>query len=357
MNEVIEQLDAFGITGVRAEYWIATRIAFESGDRIAVLTGPSRIPGSEMQYAQAQRKAQVYQHDDNTWNSENQNLNARGISTKVVTASIYRIVVLADEGYDPAKWRVTACNSKGVSQLFDRHEFTRWSPQAIQKDGQWFEIDMGKIQPVGAVGFLFGEGDEPEDLVVEVSEDAKYWTQVYRGAVETASWSIGFAPQPVRYVRVSQKGQSRFSRWWSVYEVYLFPRAQLTDASTNKCSFVVRASCGRHAEWAVDGLLDTRWTTETEQSPGQWLDLDMRTPRNLKSLHCLFGGGDEPLRLKVIVSVDGRIWRSVFEGEDVKRDWTCPLDGNRVRFIRLIQTSGPHPHHLWWSVYEISVDE
>jgi hypothetical protein len=357
MTDVVRILDAERVTGVRAEYWIAIRIAFESDDRIAVVTGPNRIPGSTDRYVKAVRKALVFQVDDNSWESEVQSLSARGISSKVYTSSIYRVVILDDEGYHPDEWQVTAINSIGLSNIVDRNEFTCWTPQAVQADGQWCVVDMARVQLVGCIGFLFGAGDEPEDLKVDLSDDGQAWHEVYRGPVATTSWKCCFPERLSRFIRITQKGQSRFSRWWSISEVYVYPKSLLSGAGDDRFRYVVRSSCGHHPEWAADGDLNTRWTTGAEQSPGQWLDLDLKSIRHPSALKCSFGVGDEPLKLKISVSVDALVWRSVFEGEHVEREFKCELDRKPARFVRFVQDGGPHPLHQWWSVKEVEIIE
>ena len=128
---------------------------------------------------------------------------------------------------DPATLTVTASlNGAEASSMVDRDAATFWSSGQPKRGGEWFQVDLGRVEPVALIRWLPRAYQEiPAGLVVETSLDAVTWQRLivlpdYQGPLY---WSAGHPvarvrsgrvelrvpPTPARYLRVTQTGQSR----------------------------------------------------------------------------------------------------------------------------------------------------
>ena len=120
-------------------------------------------------------------------------------------------------------------NEALVGHAADGVQGPRWTtgPQA---PGQWLQLDLGRIYPVGGVVLWGSLGMEfPRRLRVATSRDGRRWDLVWRGPTEIhvlrgalrdprAPLAISFASEPARYVRLRQTGRDAVFAW-SVTEV------------------------------------------------------------------------------------------------------------------------------------------
>jgi hypothetical protein len=75
----------------------------------------------------------------------------------------------------PVEWNGwTTSNPLEAHYAFDRDFRTRW--MAEQKPGVFYQLDLGKIYPVGKVVFLPGQQkNKPVGIRLEVSQDSLHW--------------------------------------------------------------------------------------------------------------------------------------------------------------------------------------
>ena len=111
------------------------------------------------------------------------------------------------------------------------------------------------------------------------------------------------------------------------------------------------------AKLALDGKIDTRWSTGVGQKPGQWFQLDLGWERSVSRvvLDAKPSAGDYPRGYEVYVSKNTTDWGAPVakgQGKDPVTDITfSPKDG---RYVRIVQTGTDAG--LWWSIHEIKVD-
>jgi len=99
-------------------------------------------------------------------------------------------------------------------------------------DGEWLQLDLGEVKPVGYIGIAHHQGDtRVAKFEVLVSEDASNWTKVYEGS--SSGTTIGleaydFADVNARYVKIvghkyvmNVGGKS--GDWNSYAEVQVYP--------------------------------------------------------------------------------------------------------------------------------------
>lgn len=99
---------------------------------------------------------------------------------------------------------------------------TRWSANGI---GQWLQLDLGAIQPIGYVGMAFYRGDQRSlKFDIQVSADADTWTTVFSGSGSGKSVQLeafGFTPTTGRHVRIVGLGAGS-TDWNSITEVQVY---------------------------------------------------------------------------------------------------------------------------------------
>ena len=97
------------------------------------------------------------------------------------------------------------------------------------------------------------------------------------------------------------------------------------------------------ASRAVDGLLNTRWSSAFTDD--EWIEVDLGAEKLVKAVRIEPRYGDQGVR-KIILSVskDGVLWDQVWQAAGVQEQWLVPLTrvemgaetpGRKVRFIRL----------------------
>ena len=140
---------------------------------------------------------------------------------------------------DPATLTVTASlNGADASSMVDRDAATFWSSGQPKRGGEWFQVDLGRVEPVALIRWLPRSYQEiPAGLVVETSLDAVTWQRLivlpeYQGPLY---WSAGHPvarvrsgrvelrvpPTPARYLRVTQTGQA-VGWYWTVRELFVY---------------------------------------------------------------------------------------------------------------------------------------
>ncbi|WP_284639660.1 S-layer homology domain-containing protein [Paenibacillus silviterrae] len=120
---------------------------------------------------------------------------------------------------------VTASGSDGniEANAIDHNLYTRWSAAGA---GQWIELDLGSVVPIGYAGISFYKGDlRSTELAIETSKDGLTWTPRYRGfssgkSVQLQAFRLN---TEARYVRVTGYGNSDGSQFVSLTEVQLYP--------------------------------------------------------------------------------------------------------------------------------------
>ena len=128
-----------------------------------------------------------------------------------------------------------------------------------------------------------------------------------------------------------------------------------TDA-LDRSNWVVSASSGHViAEQAIDGSVNSRWSTGERQSDGQWFEIDMSEPVSFNriELDTLGSSLDFPREYTVSVSDDGSDWTAVATGIGRGALTTTIFADQVARYVR-IEQSGSDDFY-WWSIHEINI--
>jgi hypothetical protein len=121
----------------------------------------------------------------------------------------------------------------------------------------------------------------------------------------------------------------------TLYRVPMTPRPEVTLGPKWPIAGV-RANAGDPAV-VLDGNLDTDWHDGRAQQPGQWLSVDLGTPRIVAGIGHGLGElvRDFPRRLAIDVSADGVTWTRVWEGHTVVQAFMASVRSPRGAIINL----------------------
>jgi hypothetical protein len=126
--------------------------------------------------------------------------------------------------YARTTWVATASTTGGAdvpAHAIDGNTTTRWSTGAGQANGQWFQLDMGVAQPFDelVMDSTGSATDYAHGYQVFASNDGATWgTAIATGTPSGPIFTVAFAPQTKRYVRVVQTSTTP-TVWWSMNEI------------------------------------------------------------------------------------------------------------------------------------------
>ena len=270
--------------------------------------------------------------------------------------SIAEFHVYSELSLSRTSWAATASSSASgapPAQALDGNLATRWSNGAAQTNGQWFQVDMGQTQTFNRVLLDAGtswSGDYPRGYQLQVSNDGSIWTTVTSGSGSGQAVLIQFPVQVARYLKITQTGSA--SNWWSIAEMSVYG-----EQENSRAGFVASASStesGGSPANALDGNLNTRWSTGAAQSPGQWFEVDQGSPQWFNHIVMDSGPstGDYARGYEVQVSNDNTNWQTVANGEGSGQIVSVNFPIQQARYIKVVQTENSGN---WWSIAEFRV--
>lgn len=250
-------------------------------------------------------------------------------------------------------WTATASSSAAGTtpgNALDGNLGTRWSTGAAQAGGEWFQVDMGQTQTFNRVLLDAGStwaGDYPRGYQLQVSNDGSTWTTVTSGNGSGQAVLIQFPVQVARYVKIIQTGSA--GNWWSIAEMNVYG-----EQENSRSGWVASASAtepGGSPGNALDGNLNTRWSTGAAQTPGQWFEVDQGSPQWFNHIVMDSGPstGDYARGYEVQVSNDNTNWQTVANGEGNGPFVSVNFPIQQARYIKVIQTESSGNY---WSIAE-----
>lgn len=263
-----------------------------------------------------------------------------------------------------AGWSATASTqSASAGNTLDGSATSAWTTTAAQTPGQWFQIDLGRIQQTTGIDLDAGaSGDIPVGYTVTTSVDGTNWvtaaTQNGTSSETVANWP----PAATRFVRVTTTGSSA-THWWTVYEANLFAPAPTPAFGTPlpHTGWTAAASGtapGSSAAGAIDGLLNTRWSDGSAQAGGEWFQVDLGAATSFSKIQLNAAGpldnanGDYPRGYEVYVS-NGGGWTLIAAGSGYGVVTDIAFAAQTARYINVHQTGTAADHY--WSIAEFNV--
>jgi glucosylceramidase len=183
-------------------------------------------------------------------------------------------------------------------------------------------MDVAFRNPDGSTAVvLHNENDDPRSVAIAIGEHVVEYT-LPGGAVATVTWPRDPVP-PSRLYAVPLRGATATAQ----------PTGDTPAA-------------------AVDGDAATRWSSGQSQAPGQYLQVDLGTPRSFRRVAIDSGGhlGDNARGWTLSASDDATTWRTLATGTGAGQLTTVDLRPTRARYLRVTATAGAAN---WWSVADV----
>ncbi|HEY4456636.1 MAG TPA: discoidin domain-containing protein, partial [Pseudonocardiaceae bacterium] len=120
-------------------------------------------------------------------------------------------------------WTASASTNSAAADApahaIDGNTGTRYSSDAVQAPGMWFQINLGSSQSFNQIQLNSGSwpGDYAVGYNVEVSTNGSSFTSVATGSGSSSIETITFAAQTAQYIRVVLTASSS-GPWWSIAE-------------------------------------------------------------------------------------------------------------------------------------------
>lgn len=231
----------------------------------------------------------------------------------------------------------------------------------------------GASKGVSALTFVAQSelGSMDDALLVESSDDLRTWRPLpHRPLLSASLEAYVHAPTPVLFAHVMLVGGGGpFLRLSSRRDLRLRLCGTRLDTTSNRAvetvpKASVRLGASANADqlvFAVDGNVSTRWHSGEKQRGGEWVDVDLGTPRKLVEVDLLLGTADYDFgrRLGVQCLDSGKQQRVDLGGETLpfarpRAMQIIPTSPTQAcQRIRVLQ-SGTSPDN-YWSIAEIQI--
>jgi lysophospholipase L1-like esterase/fibronectin type 3 domain-containing protein len=139
-----------------------------------------------------------------------------------------------------AGWIATASSGGSPrNNAIDGNINTRWSTDALQANGQWFQVDMLAVRSFRKIVLdtTPSANDYPRGYVVNVSNDGVNWgSPVATGVGSSGVTTILLnTTKNARYLRITQTGSAP-GNYWSIHELYVYGAAPAPPIGLNGTS-------------------------------------------------------------------------------------------------------------------------
>ena len=260
-------------------------------------------------------------------------------------------------------WTATAStNSAGdpPSNAIDGNLATRYSSDAYQASGMWFQVDLGSAQSFNQIEMNTpnSAGDYAVGYNVEVSTDGTNFTTVASGTGTSSPETATFATQTAQYIRVVLTAPSTTS-WWSIDEFTVYSgtstAAETALGETGWAATASTNSAGDPPSNAIDGNLATRYSSDAYQASGMWFQVDLGSAQSFNQIEMNTpnSAGDYAVGYNVEVSTDGTNFTTVASGTGTSSPETATFTPQTAQYIRVVLTAASTTS--WWSIDEFTV--
>ncbi len=131
-------------------------------------------------------------------------------------------------------WLASSSGGEPPANAIDGDISTRWSTDALQAGGEWFQVDMQTTQLFGKIVLdtTPSPNDYPRGYQVNISSDGINWgSPVATGNGSSAVTTIPLGPQTARYIRVTQTSSTP-GNYWSIHEFNVYGTPPAAPAPT-----------------------------------------------------------------------------------------------------------------------------
>ncbi len=120
-------------------------------------------------------------------------------------------------------WKVSSSHSKpgefAAANAVDGNPATRWTSQASQQPGMWFQVELPTPTAIGGVRLItHGTKDHPVSYDVRASTDGVKWSgSLAKGLGSSPVTETVLGPVDAKFIRIQQTGKTTL--WWSIHEL------------------------------------------------------------------------------------------------------------------------------------------
>ncbi len=277
-----------------------------------------------------------------------QSLNAATKLSGTLTSS------LGAYGTTTESYPLTNANDGDLTSYF-------WS-NATPVANDYLLFTLNATAQIGDIKFVFANNDQPNGVVVEVSEDNSVWEEV------ATFGNSDISASPYTYVcnaeaKVAKYVRLRFTEsatgWvkvteFQVYEYSSTPTLSLTAETEiphywTPQNFVV--------DYVVDGDVDSYFFSSRNLATGDYITLTLAQESTISDIKLTFMNGDQPNGSVIEISNDKSDWTEVasFNKSDISTtDYTysCSLSGQTAKYVRLRFTEASDG---WFKLAEFEV--
>ena len=206
--------------------------------------------------------------------------------------------------------------------------------------------------------------DYARSYEVYTSLDGEHWGEpVASGEAQGAVVTAAFPLQTIRYIKVVQTGVD--SHWWSVAELKLYTADNslwipeeddaLLPAELDRTHWTVTASTYGDDTAMLDDDLNSRWTSSTGQSAGQWIQLDLGRVQSFSRLSMDSGSSSDDYArgFQILTSEDGEHWKSIADNQGTGATIMESFPRQTVRYVKIVLTTDTPA--WWWSIAELKL--
>ncbi len=133
-------------------------------------------------------------------------------------------------------------------------------------------------------------------------------------------------------------------------------KASVPQVITNRSKWKLSASHkSGEAKRAIDGALDTRYSTGEGMKPGMWVQVEL--PKETKVAGVILDSAnslkDFPRGCEIQFSADGKNWSKPIKQKEIRSPKvTIDFPERKARYVRITQTG---KHRLFWSIHELNL--
>ena len=271
--------------------------------------------------------------------------------------SIYELDVklLTDMDYRFG-WTMTASyNSESAGLTLDGKSDTKWH-SGPQLGVEWIIIDMKQPRVFNMIHMEHDPaGDYPREYSVYLSNDVNdFGETVTTGNGTEIATRIDFATdQTARYIKIEQTGSSG-GIYWAISELHV----KKADYRFGWTATAFNRESGGIPE-IFDMDINTGWSTEAVQAPGQWIIVDMKKAQLFNQVVLEINtshGGDYPRGYELYVSDNPENWGKALvastgtEGAETKINI---YTNQAARYIKIVQTGTSGGY---WAIEEFHIN-
>ncbi|HEY4024460.1 MAG TPA: discoidin domain-containing protein [Pseudonocardiaceae bacterium] len=239
---------------------------------------------------------------------------------------------------------------------------TRFSSGAVQAPGMYFQVNMGSSQTFNQIELNAGPSttDYAAGYNVEVSTNGSTFTSVATGTGTASPQIIAFTTQTAQYIRVVLTASTQ-TPWWSIAEFTVYTSGSSTGTENPlpengwTASSNTSPPAGDAPANAIDGNINTRFSSDAVQAPGMYFQVNMGSTQNFNQIELNAGPSttDYAAGYNVEVSTDGSTFTSVATGTGTASPQIITFGAQNAQYLRVVLTASTQTP--WWSIAEFTV--